>query len=543
MTDGSTSMRTLLVGIDAACSSVLDPLFDDGATPHLRALFEDSVTADLESQIPPWTPSAWPSLYTGVNPGKHGVFDFLHFEGYDWDVVNATHVREYALWELLDERGLSSVVVNVPITHPPRTFDGALIPGYIAPEDPDCHPPAILDDVRDAVGEYTVYPPGELSDRTREETIAGYRTVAEMRGEAFCYLASRFDPEFGFVQFQQTDTVFHQLPSDDEAVRAAYEAVDEQLGRILDDCDPDTVVVASDHGIGEYAGYEFRVNEFLKNRGYAETTRGGDSLPSWSSVLRNNLMTGEAAADRDPSLLERTLSLAASVGLTSQRMGAALEAVGLDELALEYVPDDAIRAGTERVSFPESKAYMRSRIECGIRINLEGREPDGEVCRDEYEVFRETLVEELRALRTPDGSPMFDAVEPREAVFDGPYLEDAADVLLVPADYDQYLSSLLLGEEFGQPSQPYNHKLNGIIAASGDAVDASADATDAHLFDVAPTVLATLDVPASDRMDGRALPFVDSAGTASYPDFNAERFAATDDADVERRLTDLGYLE
>jgi predicted AlkP superfamily phosphohydrolase/phosphomutase len=543
MTDGSSSLRTLLVGIDAACRSVLDPLFDEGVTPHLRELFEDGVATDLESQIPPWTPSAWPSLYTGVNPGKHGAFDFLHFEGYDWDVVNRTHVCEHAVWELLDECGLSSVVVNVPVTHPPRPFDGALVPGYVAPEDPASHPPGILDDVRNAVGEYTVYPPGELSDRTREETIAGYCKVAEMRGEAFRYLVDRFDPEFGFVQFQQTDTVFHQLPGDDEAVRSAYEAVDEQLGQIVEVCDPDTVVMVSDHGIGEYEGYEFRVNEFLRNRGYAATTSGSDAMPSWSSVLRNNLMQGEAEADWNPSLFERVLNLAASVGLTSQRMGEALEIVGLDELALEYVPDDVIRAGTEHVSFPKSKAYMRSRIECGIRINLEGREPDGEVARDEYDEFRKTLVEELREVRTPDGDRVFDAVEPREAVFDGPYVEDAADVLLVPADYDQYLSSLLLGEEFGPPSQPYNHKRYGIVAANGEAVDPTAVEIDAHLFDVAPTVLATLGVPASDRMDGRALPFVDSAGTTEYSEFVAERIVATDEEDVERRLTDIGYLE
>jgi len=537
------NLRTLLVGIDAACLPVLEPLFEDGVTPTLRTLFEDGVAGRLESQIPPWTPSAWPSLYTGVNPGKHGVFDFLTFEGYYWDVVNRTHVREHALWELLDRRGLSSVVVNVPVTHPPREFDGALVPGYTAPENPDCHPDGLLEDVRAAVGGYTVYAPGELSDRSREETIDGYREAARMRGEAFRYLADRFDPEFGFVEFQYTDTVFHELPEDGEAIRAAYAAVDEQLGAILDDCDPDTVVVASDHGIGEYAGYEFRVNEFLRNRGYAETTRGGGSLPSWSSVVRNNLMQGEADADRTPSLLERALDLAARVGLTSQRMGAALEAVGLDELALEYVPDDAIRAGSERVSFSESTAYMRSRIECGVRLNVAGREPEGVVAPEEYDAVRASLIEALRGLRTPDGGPVFDAVLPREDVFDGPYVEDAADVMLVPADYDHYLSSLLLGDEFGEPWQSHNHKRYGVVAAAGSGVDASAGVADAHLFDVAPTVLATLGVPASERMDGRTLPFVDAVGTERYPDFDGGPAAETTDRDVEQRLSDMGYLE
>jgi predicted AlkP superfamily phosphohydrolase/phosphomutase len=537
------NMQTLLIGIDAACRSVLAPLFEDGVTPNLQSIVEDGVTADLESQIPPWTPSAWPSLYTGVNPGKHGVFDFLSFDGYDWDIVNRTHVREHALWELADEHGLSSVVVNVPVTHPPREFDGALIPGYTAPENPDCHPEGILDDVRAAIGGYSVYPPGELSDRTREETIEGYREVARMRAKAFRYLADRFEPDFGFVQFQCTDTVFHQLPGDDAAVRAAYSAVDQQVGRIVEACEPATVVVASDHGIGEYTGHEFRVNEFLRNRGYVETARDSTAMPSWSFVVRNNLMRGDETAERSQSVLERALGVAARLGLTSQRMGKLLEAVGLDELVLEHVPTDVIRAGTERVSFAESKAYMRSRIECGIRLNLQGREPEGVVFRDEYETVRDSLVEELRAVRTPDGTRVFETVKPREEVFDGPHVEDAADILLEPTDYDEYLSSLLRGDEFAEPWQPYNHKKYGIVAARGSDVDTSATVDEPHLFDVAPTVLATLGLPSSERMDGRTLPFVEPVGATGYSAFDGASTAPTDDSDVERRLTDLGYLE
>ena len=78
----------LLVGLDAACEPVLDRLARDGADlPHLRSILDEGTSAPLESQVPPWTASAWPSLYTGTNPGKHGVFGFLDFEGYDWDVV------------------------------------------------------------------------------------------------------------------------------------------------------------------------------------------------------------------------------------------------------------------------------------------------------------------------------------------------------------------------------------------------------------------------------------------------------------------------
>lgn len=84
---------TLLLGIDAGCMPVLDPLFDDGRCPNLQSLFERGGHAPMAPQIPPWTPSAWSSLYTGVYPGKHGVFDFVHHEEYGWSLSNATHVN------------------------------------------------------------------------------------------------------------------------------------------------------------------------------------------------------------------------------------------------------------------------------------------------------------------------------------------------------------------------------------------------------------------------------------------------------------------
>ncbi|USZ68088.1 alkaline phosphatase family protein [Halorussus salilacus] len=536
---------TLLLGLDAGCRSVLDPLFEDGAVPNLRSLFENGADGPLRSQIPPWTPSAWPSVYTGVNPGKHGVFGFLTFDGYDWDVVNATHVRERTVWEILDYHGKSSVVVNAPVTHPPREVDGAVIPGYTAPEDPECHPEGLLSDVRAEIGDYRVYAPRDASGR--DEKVEWYRRLVGMRGAAFRYLADRYDPDFGFVQFQQTDTVFHELPGDDEAVRAVYEAVDEQVGEVIDACDPDAVVVASDHGIGEYTGHEFRVNEFLREQGLVETTTEGEGMPTWSTIATNRLRKGESGKaedeDRGPSVTARGLALGAKVGLTSQRIHAALDAVGAADFVAERVPADVARRAAEQVDFPESVAYMRDRIELGVRVNLAGREPDGIVSPDDYEQVRDDLVAMLSSVETPDGDPVFDRVARREEVFSGPHVERAPDVVTVPADFDEFLSTRVGDGRFGPPSEPYNHKREGVVALAGEGVDADADLAGAHLFDVAPTVLATLGLPAGDRMDGSVLPAVGAAGTEAYPAFDADERVATDDDDVEARLADLGYLE
>jgi len=549
MTDRAAGMGTLLVGIDAACAPVLADVADTGARiPTLRGLLEGAASGPLESQIPPWTASAWPSLYTGTNPGKHGVFSFLAFEGYDWDVVNASHVREPALWELLDAKGLRSVVVNVPVTHPPRPFSGALVPGYTAPEDPEGHPEGILGEIRDAIGDYRVYPRHEgASDVGRGEMIENYRELVGMRGDAFRYLADRFDPDFGFLQFQVTDSVFHERPGDTGAVEAVYEAVDREVKETLEVCGPRNVIVCSDHGMGRYDGYEFRVNEFLREAGYVKTKRGGEKgMPAWGP-----LRDGDG---NESGPLERGMALAAKVGVTSQRVGRILDRVGLTDLVLELVPQGMVRAGTEQVDFPNSGAYMRERIELGVRLNLEGREPQGIVPESEYEQVREDLIERLSEVRTPDGERVFEHVVRREEHFHGAAAEEAVDVVVVPNRFDQFLSATLVGEQFGPPTEPWNHKLEGIVGARGEAIDATGKSDGgaasretgiegAHLFDVAPTVLATFGLARAERMDGDVLSIVESAGTEAYsvPD-RAER-VATDDSGVEDRLSDLGYIE
>jgi len=530
---GSNGVRTLVVGIDAASEEVLQPLFERGEVPALRELFDQGASGALASTVPPWTPSAWPSMYTGTNPGKHGVFGFLAYDGYEWDVVDATHVRERPLWNVLDRHGLASVVVNAPVTHPPKPFDGALLPGYVAPEDAAGHPASVVDDVREALGGYRIYPPADPD-------LDDYRALVRSRGEAFRWLVDRVEPAFGFLQFQATDTVVHDTGGDREALAAVYRAVDRQVEAVLETCDPDATVVVSDHGIGPYGGDEFRVNEFLRDRGFVESRRGGEGMPSWAGIRESELAE---RADGTTEWLQRALSALSTVGLTAQRIERVLSTVGLAETVAELVPTDAARAAAEQVDFAASQAYMRSRIECGVRINLEGREPDGVVPQSEYETVREELIDALSGVRTPDGEPVFADVAPREAYFHGPEADRAVDVVTVPADYDQFLSASLAGDWFGEPDEPWNHKSEGVFAARGSGIDEGAAVDGATLVDVAPTVLATLDIPVDERMDGDVLPVATPAGEEVYPEYDPGEPAGTDDAAVERRLSNLGYLE
>ncbi|MBX0285451.1 alkaline phosphatase family protein [Halomicroarcula sp. F28] len=532
-------MRTLLLGLDGVSLPVLDSVIESGVAPTIESLVGRSATGPLTSQLPPWTPSAWPSLYTGVNPGKHGVYGFLKFDGYDHDVVDATDVHAHALWELLDQRGYGSVVVNVPVTAPARAIDGAVIPGYISPEDPPGHPEGILGDVRDATGEYSVYGP---MDTPGKAALPAIRSHARSRGDAFAHLVDRFDPDFGFLEFQQTDTVFHRRPEDREAIECVFGAVDDAVETALSAADPDTVVVVSDHGIGEYDGYEVRLNEILREWGNVSATAEGEGMPSWDAIARKRLQQGERGGTPDPGVAERAVAMLARLGLTSQRIERVLEPLGLAEPVAKLAPTDAVRAGTEQVDFPASTAYMRDRIELGVRLNLAGREPAGVVPAAEYDAVRDQLVARLRELTDPDGRPVFERVAPREAVFDGPYTEAAPDVVVVPRGFENFLNGSLLGDHFGTPREPWNHKRDGLVAITGPDVDTGGSLSDAHLFDVAPTVLSTLGVPRPERLDGTPLPVVSPSPVETYPPYEEMDGAAGAGEDVADRLAHLGYI-
>lgn len=130
-----------------------------------------------------------------------------------------------------------------------------------------------------------------------------------------------------------------------------------------------------------------------------------------------------------------------------------------------------VSAGATQVDFPESTAYVRSRIELGVRLNLEGREPNGVVPEAEYETVRTHIIDALRSARTPEGEPVFETVRPREEYFHGPEAEHAVDIVTIPADFEHFISATLRDEQFGPPTEPWNHKLQGTFAASGAAIN------------------------------------------------------------------------
>lgn len=71
-------MRTIIVGFDSFDPEVFERLHEAGRTPNLSRFLAQGGYSPLEVCSPPQTEVSWTSIATGVDPGSHGLFDFVH---------------------------------------------------------------------------------------------------------------------------------------------------------------------------------------------------------------------------------------------------------------------------------------------------------------------------------------------------------------------------------------------------------------------------------------------------------------------------------
>jgi len=71
-------MRTLIIGLDAFDPAFFEKLQSQGKTPNLSRLLQTGGYSRFRVSDPPQSEVSWTSIATGMNPGGHGMFDFVH---------------------------------------------------------------------------------------------------------------------------------------------------------------------------------------------------------------------------------------------------------------------------------------------------------------------------------------------------------------------------------------------------------------------------------------------------------------------------------
>ncbi len=183
--------RVVVVGLDGLDPVRVRRLMAEGRLPHLKQLAERGTFTHLATTLPPISPVAWSSFQTGVNPGKHNIFDFLNrnlrtylpemsstriVEGASgwrqWLGLGGGSIRmlrkSQQFWKILGEHGIFSTILRVPITFPPERFFGLSLSAMCTP------------DLRGTQGSFTLFStdPAECS-----ETTGGLRILVHRAGE------------------------------------------------------------------------------------------------------------------------------------------------------------------------------------------------------------------------------------------------------------------------------------------------------------------------------------------------------------------------
>ncbi|HSL30072.1 MAG TPA: alkaline phosphatase family protein, partial [Anaerolineales bacterium] len=71
-------MKTLILGFDSFDSAVFEDLAGKNQLPNFEKMSQHGGYSKLQVSSPPQTEVSWTSIATGVDPGGHGIFDFVH---------------------------------------------------------------------------------------------------------------------------------------------------------------------------------------------------------------------------------------------------------------------------------------------------------------------------------------------------------------------------------------------------------------------------------------------------------------------------------
>ncbi|MEO7167952.1 MAG: alkaline phosphatase family protein [Spartobacteria bacterium] len=566
--------KVVVIGLDSATWTVIRPWMAEGSMPNLAKLMKGGVSGPLDSVLPPITPPAWTSFMTGKNPGKHGIFHFVETEhgGYAMNYANATSRRSPTVWKLLNNAGYSVGTMNIPFTYPPEPLDGFQISGMDTPSEssPFIHPPALREELLKHLGEIQLdlrFLGAMSTDERRNQVLAEMEQMDRQWTKAALYLLDNHPQDVMMFVFMSIDTVQHYfwqhmdkdhflhdpklVPQFGDAIRKVYERLDAAAGQILDRLPPETsVFVVSDHGGGPVVDRTIYLNRYLAQLG----------LLHYKAKATSTVRT----------LASKALRLgfsAVRASLTSRQKSklAMLFPKMLQKTEMAYSSFTAI-------DWSRTKAYCSEVLASppSIWINLKGVKPEGTVEPADYDALVNLIIEKLAELKDPrDGQPVIKNVYRREEVFHGPFANEGADLVLDWWSENSLFSTQpSFPEDTGKPALVIRehrpsatsewggtHRLTGILVGRTPAWKAGTEIGNAHLIDLAPTILHLLGVPVPQDMDGSVL--VDAfrpeflaahpveAGAASGTSDGDRPSGYTDEesAKVEERLQALGYLE
>ncbi|HWN69333.1 MAG TPA: alkaline phosphatase family protein, partial [Haliangium sp.] len=186
--------RAVLIGLDGLDPELVQRFMSEGRLPNMKRLAEAGMLSRLGTTYPAMSPVAWSSFATGVDPAKHGIFDFLTRDpkSYQPDLSSADvrpprkhiHLGSYRIpvgkpeiklmrksrpfWDVLGRYQVPCSILRVPITFPAEKFYGNMLSAMCVP------------DLQGTQGSFTYFT-SDTSDT--DQAIGGQRIAVTVEGD------------------------------------------------------------------------------------------------------------------------------------------------------------------------------------------------------------------------------------------------------------------------------------------------------------------------------------------------------------------------
>jgi len=268
--------QILLIGIDGFSLELVRQWADDGYLPHLREMLAAGNSGPLRSTPEFSSPQAWPSLITGVNPDKHGIFSFLQPVPSTYEVrrITSADIQVPTIFPLLSIAGSQMACLNIPCTYPMEELSGVGVAGWLCPSlrhNGATWPPELAGELRERLGRYPFQAEVEHHALHGRYDRAVNVALAQLhkKSEIGKYLYQRQSWDLFAIAFVETDAIQHYFwhlcdpihPQYDpklverwgNPILHIYQAINETIGQWRALANDDTVIIiASDHGATLY---------------------------------------------------------------------------------------------------------------------------------------------------------------------------------------------------------------------------------------------------------------------------------------------------
>jgi len=513
---GIEKCKLLIIGLDGVSFDLLDPWFEDGELPHLRRLKEEGCAGPLMSVPNLHSAAAWTSMVTGKNPGKHGVYFFVERDrDLNYKFFSGADRKTKAIWNILNEGGMTTGIINVPMTFPAEAVKGIMISGLDSPSIKDKRSiyPSYLTDTCDVLKErYDIVPPvQDLIQKEKPDTaVQKWLDIISSRIQLCEQLFENFTFDFFMITFLASDWANHNLwkycdpsyplYSEEKGKKFGhllleiYKKLDFAVGELLRLSGPDTnIMVVSDHGAGKHQLGSFYLTDWMIQNQFMFLVQQS----RWKSLPKHT-------SDKTITLMKKLIP-------HNIQESAKGKFPKLRKLLREKKREQVGQYLFESIDWTKTKAYTEMKAH-NIWINLIGKWEHGIVNPGkEYKELCHLLKGKLSDWKDEKtGRPVVENVFHKDEIYQGPYSERAPDlqirwndnVVLYPARRSLFGKRI---QKMINEGWSGDHRLNGIFLARGPKFKKGAWADNLSIYDVTPTALCLLDFPVEVDYDGRVI--------------------------------------